>query len=165
MAKEQTWNITVDGTEHKVTYVRQGLRSSASTLFIDDGEGKLFWPRDGYIDEPITIGDKKCRFVMRGYNADVVVDGQMIDAKKPYIAIEDVPSWCRFMTALMIIALFVLLRNMWIAIIASGIAWLGTDRIAHYPGMSRKKKITYYLALLVTVFAVSMVIAIVRSNT
>lgn len=165
MAKEQTWQVNIDGTEHKVTYVRQGLRSSASTLFVDDEEGKLLWPRDGYVDEPITIGNKECRFVMRGYNADVVVDGMMVDAKKPYVHIEDVPAWCRFVTAVMIVILFLLLRNAWAAIIAGGAAWLVTDRIAHSPAMPRKKKITYYLAVLAAVLLVSLVIAIVRSRT
>lgn len=164
MAKEQTWQVNIDGTEHKVTYVRQGLRSNASTLFVDDGEGKLFWPRDGYLDEPIIIGGKECRFVMRGYNADVVVDGVCVDSGKPYVPIEEVPVWCRCLTAGLIIVLFLMLRNMWLAIIASGIAWLGTDRISHYPGLPYKKKIGYYLALLAIVLIASIVITIVRSH-
>ena len=165
MAKEQTWQINIDGTEHKVTYVRQGLRSSASTLFVDEAEGKLFWPRDGYVDESITIGGRECRFVMRNYTPDIVVDGMMIDAHKPYVPIEDVPVWCRWATAVMIIALFLLLKNTWAAIIAGGIAWLVTDRIAHRPGMPRKKKIAYYLAALAIVLLVCMVMYIVRHGT
>ena len=164
MAKEQTWQVNIDGTEHRVTYVRQGLRSSASTLFVDEGEGKLIWPRDGYVDEPIMIGDKECRFVVRNYIPDIVVDGMLVDAKKSYVHIEDVPTWCRFVTAIMIVILFLLLRNVWVAIIAAGVAWLVTDRIAHCPGMPRKKKITYYLAVLAAVLLISLVIAIVRSG-
>lgn len=164
MAKEQTWQVNIDGTEHTVTYVRQGLRSSASTLFVDEGEGKLIWPRDGYVDEEIMIGDKACRFVVRNYIPDIVVDGMLLDTKKPYVHIDDVPTWCRFVTAIMIVILFLLLRNAWVAIIAGGAAWLVTDRIAHSPAMPRKKKITYYLAVLAAVLLVSLVIAIVRSN-
>ena len=164
MAKEQTWQVNIDGTEHTVTFIRQGLRSSASTLFVDEGEGKLIWPRDGYVDEEIMIGDKACRFVVRNYIPDIVVDGMLVDGKKPYVHIEDVPAWCRYLTVILIVILLLLLRNAWVAIIAGGVAWLVTDRIAHAPGMTRKKKITYYLAVLAAVLIVSLIFAIVRSN-
>lgn len=165
MAKEQTWQVNIDGTEHTVTFIRQGLRSSASTLFIDDGEGKLIWPRDGYVDEEIMIGDKACRFVVRNFIPDIAIDGMLMDAKKPYIRIEDVPPWCRVLTVIMIVVLIVMLRNVWIAIIVTPAVWLVTDRIDHLPGMPRKKKIIYYLAALAVMLVVSLVIVIVRSNT
>lgn len=163
MAKEQTWNITIDGTPHSVTYVHEGLRSSASTLFVDEDEGRLVWPRDGYLDEPITIGNKECRFLLRNYVPDIVVDGKMIDSQKAYRPIADVPIWCRYITAAIILILFFLLRNVWQAIIASGIAWLGTDRISHIPGLSPKKKTWYYLGLLLIILAIALIISIVRS--
>ncbi len=163
MAKEQTWNINIDGVEHSVTYVHEGLRSNASTLFVDDGEGKLVWPRDGYLDEPITIGDKECRFLLRNYVPDIVVDGMMVDSQKEYVAIEDVPTWCRYITAVMVLVFFFLLRNVWMAIIGSGVAWLGTDRISHIPGLPRKKKTWYYIGLLLALLVISLIIAIIRS--
>lgn len=146
MAKEQTWQVNIDGTEHKVTYVRQGLRSSASTLFVDDGEGKLFWPRDGYVDEPITIGNKECRFVMRNYNADVVVDGVCVNSGKPYREIADLPTWYRVITAACLLLYFLIWQTqMWKAIILAGVVWLCTDCIAHSENMSLKTKKQRYL--------------------
>ncbi|MDO4810583.1 MAG: hypothetical protein Q3985_01435 [Eubacteriales bacterium] len=148
MAKEQTWDITIDGVEHQVTYVRQGLRSSASTLFVDNEEGKLFWPRDGYVDEPITIGGKECRFIMRGYNADVVVDGVCWDSGKTYQAIAELPAWYRFITAACLLLYFFVWRDhMWIAIAVAGIIWLCGDRVAHSESIPLKAKKRYYLLI------------------
>lgn len=148
MAKEQTWQVNIDGTEHKVTYVRQGLRSSASTLFVDDEEGKILWPRDGYVDEAITIGDKKCRFVMRGYNADVVVDGVCVDSGKPYKAITELPTRYRIVMVICLVLYFITLQShMWIAVAVAGVVWLSTDRIAHSDTIPLKSKKQFYLLI------------------
>lgn len=148
MAKEQTWQVNIDGTEHTVTYVRQGLRSSASTLFVDEEEGKLFWPRDGYADEPITVGGKECRFMMRNYNADVVVDGVCVDSGKPYKAITELPTWYRIVMAICLVLYFLILQShMWIAIAVACVAWLCSDRVAHSDTMPLKRKKQCYLLI------------------
>lgn len=141
MAKEQTWQITVNGEEHTVTYVRQGLRSGPSTLFVDDGEGRLFRPRDGYVDVPVIVGGKECRFVMRGYNADLAVDGVFVDSGRDYRPIADVPTGYRVVTVVCLVLYFFLWRtHMWTAIVLAGVVWLCTDRAAHSETMSLKAK-------------------------
>lgn len=158
MAKEQTWHVTVDGVDHTVTYVRQGLRSSAATLFVDDGEGRLIWPRDGYADEPIDVGGKECRFVLREYLPDVAVDGVFLDSGKPYAPIAPLPTWCRVLTALTILASFVLIRNLPISIVAAFIAWRGSEYIAQRSGVPAEKKVPQYLAVLAAVWVLAAVI-------
>ncbi len=161
MAKEQTWQVNIDGAEHKVTYVRQGLRSNASTLFVDDEEGKLLWPRDGYVDEPITIGDKECRFVMRGYNADVVVDGVCVDSGKPYKPIMELPTWYRIVMVICLVLYFITLQShMWIAIAVAGVVWLSTDRVAHSDTISLKSKKQFYLLIPLVALLGSIIIQI-----
>ena len=103
--------------------------------------------------------------MVRNYIPDIAIDGMLMDAKKPYVRIEDVPPWCRVLTVIMIVVLVLMLRNVWIAIIVAPAVWLVTDRIDHFPGMPRKKKITYYLAVLAMVLLVSLVIVIARSST
>ena len=156
MAKEQTWHVTVDGVDHTVTYVRQGLRSSAATLFVDDGEGKLIWPRDGYADEPIDVGGKACRFVLREYLPDVVVDGVFLDSGKPYAPIAPLPTWCRILTAVTILACFVLIRNLPASIVAALIAWRGSEHIAQRSGVAAEKKTRLYLAVLAAVWVLAV---------
>lgn len=148
MAKEQTWHITIDGADHKVTYVRHGLRSGTSALFVDEEEGKLFRPRDGYVDEPITVGGKECRFVMRGYTADVAVDGVFVDSGKKYKPIAELPTWYRVVTVVcLVLYFFVWHTQMWTAIILAGIVWLCSDRVAHSDSMPLKVKKTSYLLI------------------
>lgn len=158
MAKEQIWTIPVDGTDHTVTYVRPGLRSSAATLYVDDGEGKLIWPRDGYADEPINVGGKECRFVLREYLPDVAVDGVFLDSGKPYAPIAPLPTWCRYLTAVTILACFILVRHLLPAIILSFVAWRGSEYIARRSGVAAEKKIPPYLGLLAAVWILAAVI-------
>ena len=158
MAKEQTWHITVDGAEHTVTYVRPGLRSGGAALYVDGGEGRLIRPRDGYLDEPIHVGGKECRFVLREYLPDVAVDGVFLDSGKPYAPIAPLPTWCRVLTALPILACFVLIRNLPISIVAAFIAWRGSERIAQRSGVAAEKKLRQCLAVLTVIWVLAVVL-------
>ena len=147
MAREQTWHVTVDGTDRTVTAVWPGLRSSAFTLWVDE-EAKTIIPHNGYLDEPIDVGGKECRFVLREYLPDVAVNGVFLDSGKPYAPIAPIPTWCRVLTAVTILTCFVLVRRLLPAMLLSFLAWRGSEAIAQRSGVAAEKKIPLYLGLL-----------------
>ena len=160
MAKQQTWHVTVDGEEHTVTAVWPGLRSQAFTLWVDE-EGKTIIPHYGYLDEPIDVGGKECRFVLREYLPDVAVDGVFLDSGKPYAPIAPIPTWCRVLTALTILACFVLVRSLPVSVVAAFIVWRGSEHIAQRPGIPLNKKILWYIGLLAAVLVLLVMIGMV----
>ena len=157
MEKEQTWRVTVDGVDHTVTYVQPGLRSGAATLRVDD-VGRTIILHSGYLDEPIDVGGKECRFVLREYLPDLAVDGVFLDSGKLYAPISPIPTWCRVLTAVTILACFALVRRLLPAMLLSFAAWRGSEYIAWRSGVPAEKKLTLYLGLLAAIWLLTAAI-------
>lgn len=158
MAKEQTWRFAVDGAEHTVTYTQPGFRSGGGVLSIDGGEGRSVFSLDGYLDEPVDVDGKACRFVLRNYTPDLAVDGVFLNSGKPYAPNEPIPSWVRTFTAMTILGLFILMPSIPVGAIAGLAVWRGGEFIAQRSGVPKKKKVTQYLGFLALAWLIAVVI-------
>lgn len=118
MAKEQFWYIKVDGTRHEV---RCADRGNSFDVFVDD-EFRFNVRSDINLDieEDLTVGSKRCRFVVYRGVPDLAVDGILMDAEAE---IRKQEKRSRFLTilggiALVLLGLFAMW--MWIAMTVSG---------------------------------------------
>ena len=160
MAKEQKWTVTVDGTDHTVTYVQGGLRSSAATLFVDEEDGKLLWPRDGYVDEPLPIGGTVCRFVMRNYLPDIVVNDTFLTSGQAYSPITQLPQWCRMVgAACLLITVLSWRHRIWIGLLLCFTMWLLGDKISHKAAVPLSKKQPQYLLTAILPAVISLLLS------
>ena len=79
MAREEIWNIRVDGTWHEVLARDQG---NSFDIHVD-GEFRFNIRRDinQDIEEDLTVGTKRCRMVVYRGVPDVAVDGILMNAE------------------------------------------------------------------------------------
>ncbi len=164
MAKEYQWSVSADGEEHSVSYVQPGARSAGGILLVDGEEAKRIIPRDGYMDEAVSVGALNFRFVMRNYVPDIAVEGTFVHSGRPYAPNEPIPSWCRTFTAMTILGLFVLLRPIWVSAIAGLAVWRGSEYLAQRAGIPAKKKGMQYLLSLAAVWTVAAIIFMVSGS-
>lgn len=89
------WIINIDGNDNEVIFVPNKW-SGKHKLTVNGEETEIkktpFQAFTG-IDQPITIGEKECRFVLVGNKADIAVDGMYADSKKPYTPLKNMPWW------------------------------------------------------------------------
>ncbi len=78
MAKEYFWNIRVDGTRHEIIARDRG---NGFDVYVDD-EFRFTVRSDINLDieEDLTVGSKRCRFVVYRGVPDLAVDGILMDA-------------------------------------------------------------------------------------
>jgi hypothetical protein len=161
MAKEYHWTVTVDGAEHDVTYAQPGARSAGGVLFVDGEENKHIFPRDGFMDEPVYIDGRECRFVLRNYVPDIASEGVFASSGKAYAPNEPIPSWCRTFAAMTILGLLILLRPVWVGAIAGLAVWRGSEYMAQRSGIPARKKTVQYLLFLAAVWTIASIIFLV----
>lgn len=76
MKGEETWKISIDGTEHKVRFTQVRTKFE---LFVDDELcGRILKTNyEDNVEKDIVINGKICQFVVYGDEPDLVVDGVM----------------------------------------------------------------------------------------
>ena len=79
MAKEQIWNIKVDGTRHEIRCTDRG---NSFDVFVDD-EFRFNVRSDFNLDieEDLTVGSKRCRVAVYRGVPDLIVDGILLNAE------------------------------------------------------------------------------------
>lgn len=79
MAKEHFWTIRVDGTRHEILAKDRG---NGFDVYVDE-EFRYTIRSDINLDieEDLTVGSKRCRFVVYRGVPDLAVDGILLDAE------------------------------------------------------------------------------------
>lgn len=95
--KKYQWTVPdTTGFDHQVS-VQISAWSGKLHITIDGNE-EIVRPQGtqnllGLIDHPLTVGGKECRLVAVGTKADLVVDGQYLTGKRPYVPYQKLPKW------------------------------------------------------------------------
>jgi uncharacterized protein YacL (UPF0231 family) len=86
MKKEYTWDVTIDGENHRVSC---NLAGNKYQIWVDDEELTVVYRqshrqmRNG-LEREFSIGGKKCLFVVWDEKPDLVVEGMLLKSGKDY---------------------------------------------------------------------------------
>lgn len=97
-------NVIIQGQTHTVTYSDED-RKNKNQLLVDGKEIQI--PKNLKtsfvgVDCPFNIDGEECRFVCVFKACDIVVDGEFVDNKRPYVPLR-IPMWAWLFVALSIL--------------------------------------------------------------
>ena len=123
MKKEFYWPLKVDGTRHEVTCNDLG---NSFDVFVD-GEFRFNVRSDINLDieEDITVGSKRCRFVVYRGVPDLAVDGILMDAEANILKEERRNRNLTIVAGLFMIVMGIAAAWSWLAIYANGESHFG----------------------------------------
>ena len=118
MKREQLWNIRVDGTRHEVYAEDKG---NSYDVFVD-GEFRFNIRSDINLDveEDLTVGSKRCRFVVYGGVPDLAVDGILLNAEAELVKADRRSRFLTVLGGIFLIVLGIAAIWAWIIIYANG---------------------------------------------
>ena len=118
MAREHFWNIRVDGTRHEIVAKDKG---NGFDVYVD--EEFRFTVRSDInldIEEDLTVGSKRCRFVVYRGVPDLAVDGILLDAEAQLLKQEKRSRLLTIAAGLLLAVLGFFAMWMYVAMTASG---------------------------------------------
>lgn len=118
MAKEEIWNIKVDGTRHEI---RCADRGNSFDVFVDD-EFRFNVRSDINLDieEDLTVGSKRCRIAVYRGVPDLIVDGILVNAEEAYRRQERRNRNLTILSGIGLVLLGLFAMWMWMAMTISG---------------------------------------------
>lgn len=118
MAKEEIWNIKVDGTRHEI---RCADRGNSFDVFVDD-EFRFNVRSDINLDieEDVSVGSKRCRIAVYRGVPDLIVDGILVNAEEAYRRQERRNRSLTILSGIGLVLLGLFAMWMWMAMTVSG---------------------------------------------
>lgn len=112
MAKEEIWNIKVDGTRHEI---RCADRGNSFDVFVDD-EFRFNVRSDINLDieEDVSVGSKRCRIAVYRGVPDLIVDGILLNADAEIVRKEKRDKMLGILAAVFMILLGMVAMGAWI---------------------------------------------------
>lgn len=123
MAKEEIWNIKVDGTRHEIRCTDRG---NSFDVFVDD-EFRFNVRSDINLDieEDLTVGSKRCRVAVYRGVPDLIVDGILLNADAEIVRKEKRDKRLGILAAVFMILLGMFAMGAWILLKISGEYYFG----------------------------------------
>lgn len=123
MKREQLWNIRVDGTRHEVYAEDKG---NSYDVFVD-GEFRFNIRSDINLDveEDLTVGSKRCRFVVYAGVPDLAVDGILLNANADLVRSENRSRFFTLLGGICLMSLGLFAVWTWMALRINGGEYFG----------------------------------------
>lgn len=123
MKKELLWNIRVDGTRHEVCAKDKG---NSFDVYVD-GEFRFNVRSDVNLDieEDLTVGSKRCRFVVYAGVPDLAVDGILLNANADLVRAENRSRFFTILGGICLMILGIYAVWTWMALRVNGEEYFG----------------------------------------